>query len=210
MVRTPEPPELRINKSFPRYALELIIKICVVTWLYMQAVGLFFYLVWHNSAVAFREFMFRDFIDYWDKWGGYIQFELTPEPAQWIWSIPTWQDWWAWVIIAVLTALYIWGNRGFPSLNFKVPRTYKMAGDNPYSSKRHTDERSPEGDDDFTFDPSAFGEKSTHADETNDQKTIGHRPYSERERRLKALADHPRTPENEREVAKRKLREMGR
>ena len=219
MARTPDPPALTINKSFVRYALEVFVKGVVILWLHIQGVALFFHLVWHNSNVHFREFMFRDFIDYWDKWGGYIQWELTPDWAQWIWFIPTWREVWVWVLIAALLVLYIWGNKGFPSFNFTVPRTYRMKADNPYNTKRQgkgwgkrQKKTGQTADDDgFAFDPSAFKDGDNDpGGGSAEAKRIGHVPYSERERRLKALADHPNTPEHEREIAKRKLREMGR
>lgn len=209
MARTPEPPELTINKSFLRYALEVFLKGVIVIWLYIQAIGFVFYMLWHNGGVPLREFMFRDAINYWNKWGDYIQWELTPKWLQWIWFIPSWQNIWPWVVIVTLLALYIWGYRGFPSLNFKVPRTYHMKPDNPYNPNYNQDGTSA-GDDDFNFDPSAFSGDGQQKGADTDVKQIDHLPYSERERRLKAMADHPNTPKHEREIAKRKLREMGR
>lgn len=208
MVKTPKAPDLVVTKSLPRFFVEQLIKVIIITWLHAQAVGIIFYLLWHNSSHAFREFMFRDYIDFWQRWRFDIQTEFTPTWLQWIWSIPTWQDVWPWVVIGLLVALYIWGNRSLPSLKFKVPRTYRMKADNPYSPK-HGKAGSTASDDEFGFDPSAF----KNGDKPNtepDIKMIEHLPYTERERRLKALADDPRTPKHERTAAKRKLKEMGR
>jgi len=169
MARTPEAPDLTIKKSFPRYALEVFLRGLVIIWLQMQLVGFVFYMLWHNTSVGFREFMFRDFIDFWEEWDWYIKWQLTPEWLQWIWSIPTWQEPLPWIIIALLLMLYVWSNRGLPSLKFKVPRTYKTKADNPYNSS-HSKAGGKASDDEFGFDPSAFGGSSSK--ESAEVKTL--------------------------------------
>lgn len=155
MAKTPKAPDLVVTKSLPRFIIEGVLKAIIITWLHMQAVGFIFYMIWHNSSAAFREFMFGDFIEFWEKWRFGIQNEFTPTWLQWIWSIPTWKDPLPWVLIAVLLLVYILHNRSLPSLKFSVPRTYKTEAGNSYSS---SDDKA--SDDEFGFDPSAFGGSS--------------------------------------------------
>lgn len=209
MAKTPEAPDLTIRKSFLRFVIEGILRAIIGTWLFAQAIGFIFYLMWHNFSIGAREFMFRRYINVWDEHGYAIQNELTPPWLQWIWSIPTWQDVWPWVVIAALIALYVWGNRNLPSLNVRVPRTYKTKADNPYNSKRGKAGNAA-SDDEFEFDPSAFAE-SSKGEKSGETKTSSAPSKEDIDKKLlQGLIDNPSTPKNEKKAAQKMLADMRR
>lgn len=204
MARTPEPPDLRVKKSLLRFCAEIILRVIILTWLYAQAIGFLFYMIWHNSSVAFREFMFRDFINLWQNYSRGIF-------PSWFLAIPTWKDPLPWIILGLLIAAYFWGNRGLPRLNFKVERYHQNTKTN-YDARpqfKSGNEGIDMPDDDFAFDPSAFKDDKKQA-ALSDTKRIEDHSKVERKRRLKALADHPNTSENERKIAKQKLKKLSR
>lgn len=162
MARVSEPPDLGVRKSLLRFVVEAILKGIILIWLYAQAFGFGFYMIWHYSNVSFREFMFRDYINLWDIYSR----DIFPP---WFFEIPTWKDPLPWVIIALLLIAYIRGNRGFPSLNFSVPRYGRRRSGDPYK-KPNGQKSDSHTDDDFAFDPSAFGEPSPN--DSQEVKTL--------------------------------------
>jgi len=107
MVRRPEPPVLNPQQSFIGYVSGLIFRSALITWLTLQAIGFIFYCLYHFTNPVFSDFMFTGYIRYWEKWGDYIKYDLTPSWLQWIWILPTWQDPIGWLLIAGSVYLFM-------------------------------------------------------------------------------------------------------
>lgn len=173
MARIPTPPKIGDDKPFLRRLIEAPFRIAFGLWVTMQAIGLFFYIVWHISPHHFREFMFRDFIDYWDKWGDYILTDLLPA---WVQHIPTWRDPIVWIFLGIVALIYLLRRTQVPSLSSIAP---PASPSNPYQSNTgHSSSgagshaggqagamggqssQAPPEDDDFEFDEERFKQKA--------------------------------------------------
>lgn len=151
MARIPERPELGRKQNLLFWLIERVVKMLIGTWVMFQVIGIIFWAIWHISSHDFREFMFRGYINYWDKWGYYIMTELTPSWLQWIWYLPTWKSPITWIIlVGGLIVWWFWqaikSRISFPSIRDYFPRSQS-----PAQAKPHKKEKPPK-DDSFEFD----------------------------------------------------------
>ena len=157
MARTPNPPDISNRQTLLGRVVYLAIGFPLALWVFWQ----FFWMWWvffgwmldNVIGQGASEFMYDDLREFWDKW----KYQIMP---WWFFHIPTWRDWYAWPIIALLVYLRFGGR--LP--RFKRERKPKFADpppkDSPYTRKKQdkSQQRQSAGssDDEFGFDPNAF------------------------------------------------------
>lgn len=150
MARIPNPPKIDDDKSFIQYAAETILRFIIILWIFCQVVAVLFYALYHYTPIDFREFMFRDYLDFWDRWGDSVM------PA-WAAYIPTWKSPYVWAIIILLISLRLLRTQKKPSVRTSSKRKYSGKREQTGKAERKGDASSQS--DDFEFDPSKFKKK---------------------------------------------------
>lgn len=212
------PPRLSVGLNLPQAIWLRIGKTILVPWLAMQAVQISFTALYGALSVNARNFMFGDFIEWWERYGeGLLSFKYT----SWLRSIPMWWEWEGYIAAAVFLVVLaamssgLWsgllGKVSMPEINMKQKERVQF--DDNYSetsapsdefdpSKFNTDETKSEKPDDFSR---AFKETQNvqdHQDEKPDFRAMKKRL------KIEALANDPRTPEGERNAAKQVLKAL--
>lgn len=148
MPRHPKPPDISPKKPFVLMVVEAVFRPVIVLWMYAQIIGLIFLGIWNISSPAFREFMFRDFITYWDAYSR----QLLPT---WFFKIPTWNDPMAWMGGGLVLLYVAIVNGSMPPLEEIIGAIRRMNFTD--NSKPSSADKSPENaEEQFRFDPEKF------------------------------------------------------
>ena len=142
-----------------RFILNFLVRLAwglLKIWALMQLIGMTFYALYHYTDIAFSEFMFRGFINYWATWGEHIKYELTPWWLRWIWQLPTWQTPFVWVlalIVPTLAILIYFRHSPLPKMPKRKKPKRKAKRPPPVKDGEAEIE---ENGDDWGYDPKAF------------------------------------------------------
>lgn len=220
MARTPPPPSLGGEQYFLQRLIYLVLGVPLGLWMYWQLIWMWFvFFGWALDQLIGQgtsNFLFDGYREWWDTY----KFGIMPE---WFFYIPTWRDWYAWPLMALLAYLRFGGT--LP--RFGVPRRPRFTSPSPrekrYSrakpNRSGAQHSSRSADDGFDFDPSAFGQGESRSNRQHDnnkaerpvhqqKSTSTPRGYESRnpaDAKLWALVDDPAASDQERKTALEKI-----
>lgn len=168
MARTPPPPSLGGGQYFLQRLIYLVLGVPLGLWMYWQLIWMWFvFFGWALDQLIGQgtsNFLFDGYREWWDTY----KFGIMPE---WFFYIPTWHDWYAWPLMALLAYLRFGGTLprfGMPRRRrFTSPPPRENRNNRPNPNRSGAQRSSRSADDGFAFDPNAF----THGDGRSERQS---------------------------------------